>query len=88
MASAAVSESEVLSILAAPKAITQDVVWSRKNSAGHLETRLNVTGAFQGSLMLVVVLNANLRARYGFALVLNKGSRISGLDMNNSHRNK
>lgn len=86
MARPAVQEAECRRIMALPKSVREDVVWSRKPNEAWLEARVRVRGGFRGSLELVGTVNTERPSRYSFALLMNK-KRINGLDVNGSHRN-
>ena len=87
MAASAIQEAECQRILATSKEIREDVRWSRKANEAWIEARARVAGEFQGSLEMVATVNVAIPSRYGFSLIMRGGQRISGLDVNGSHRN-
>ena len=87
MARSPVTEAECQALLAVPKRIVDDVLWVQKPNENWIETRLTVTGRFAGAIELIGSMNAEVPERYSFSLVFNRGNRISGLDVNGSHRN-
>lgn len=87
MARPVVSESESRSILASPKSIRDNIEWNRKANDAWFEALVGVSGDFRGRLELIATVNAEAPTRYGFSLLLNGAHRISGLDVNGSHKN-
>ena len=87
MAKAVVSESESRRILESPKSIRGNIEWNRKTNDAWFEARVGVSGGFRGRLELIATVNAEAPTRYGFSLLLNRAHRISGLDVNGSHKN-
>ena len=87
MARPVISELESRRILALPKAVRGNIQWKRKANEAWFEAQVGVSGDFHGRVELIATVNAETPSRYGFSLLMNGAHRISGLDVNGSHRN-
>lgn len=88
MARVALTEQQVARILAAPKAVKEDVKWEAKGHLYWVACELLVENQLKVTLHLHI--NANLvdREKYSFALIASHAYRVAGFDAGGSHVNR
>ncbi len=88
MARIPLTEDEAERLVAAPKTITGDLVWSHDVDRGWAKSELRVTSDLGVDLRLYANINMKEPSLFSFALLVNRVFRIRGLCINKGHVNK
>ncbi|MFC1592840.1 DUF6978 family protein [Candidatus Omnitrophota bacterium] len=88
MARLPITESECDKVLALPKQIAADIVWTQKSNKSWATSVLPVESDLKSKLEVILTVNVEEPSKFSFTLLLNGIHRLRGLDIKGSHHNK
>lgn len=88
MARFPITEIECDKVLAIPKQITANIVWTQKSNKSWARSVLPVESDLKSKLEVILTVNVEEPSKFSFTLLLNGIYRMRGLDIRGSHHNK
>lgn len=82
------NEAEVDRIMKATKSIIQDIQWEKNPNESWFKSEVEVKNKLKLNLKMHLNVNSKDYRLYSFTLILNNAFRITGIDVNGSHKNK